>query len=319
MHTFARWVSTPENRSARLAAERVAEGVCSGRPRLEVNPLFLHGPAGTGKTHLAMALAHDVGRRRPDVVINVLSGNDFGANPEAGDGDLVIVEDVQHLPARAAQTLVQFLDDRLAHRQQTVFTATVGPALLRELPARLTTRLAAGLVVGLEPMAPASRLAFLQDRAERRQLAVSRDVLAWLADHLPGSGRQLEGAIARLEMLVRVSDRLPDVATVAGQFGVEAEATKPTVERIAARVGDYFRVDPRRLQSRRRFHNALLPRQVGMYLARQLTPLSLQQIGAYFGGRDHSTVLHACRKVERALDRDAGLSGAVRQLRADLG
>lgn len=319
MQTFARWVSTPENRSARLAVGRVADCVCSGGQRREVNPLFLHGPAGTGKTHLTAALAHEVSRRRPDLVINLLSGNDFGTDQRAEDGDLLIVEDLQHLPARASEALVQLLDDRLAHRQQTVFTATAGPALLRHLPARLTSRLAAGLVVGLEPLAPPSRLAFLQDRAERRQLAVSRDVLAWLAEHLPGSGRQLEGAIARLETLVRLSGRLPDVAAVAEHFGQDAEAARPTVERIAARVGDYFRVDPRRLQSRRRSHNALLPRQVGMYLARQLTPLSLEQIGAYFGGRDHSTVLHACRKVEQALDRDAGLTGAVRELRAELG
>ena len=90
------------------------------------------------------------------------------------------------------------------------------------------------------------------------------------------------------------------------------------MERIAQRVGRYFQVEPRQLQSRARSRNALLPRQVGMYLARQLTELSLQQIGAYFGGRDHSTVLHACRKVEEAMAHDRTLSGAVRQLHADL-
>lgn len=93
---------------------------------------------------------------------------------------------------------------------------------------------------------------------------------------------------------------------------------RPTVERIASRVGDYFHLEPKHLQSRRRNREALLPRQVGMYLARRLTGLSLQQIGAYFGGRDHSTVLHACRKVESALNSDLALSGAVRQLHADL-
>jgi chromosomal replication initiator protein len=91
------------------------------------------------------------------------------------------------------------------------------------------------------------------------------------------------------------------------------------VERIARRVGDYFRVAPNQLQTRRRSRDALLPRQVSMYLARRLTDLSLQQVGAYFGGRDHSTVLHACRKVEQALGRDVALSGAIRQLLAELG
>ena len=105
---------------------------------------------------------------------------------------------------------------------------------------------------------------------------------------------------------------------VAESFRADADARRATVESIAQRVGRYFRVEPRRLQGRDRSRQALLPRQVGMYLARRLTDLSLEQIGAYFGGRDHSTVLHACRKVEQALADDLALSGAVRQLQADL-
>jgi chromosomal replication initiator protein len=109
-----------------------------------------------------------------------------------------------------------------------------------------------------------------------------------------------------------------DGAILARYFRDEAEAARPTVERIAQRVGGFFQVEPRRLQSRRRFRNIVWPRQVGMYLARRLTDLSLEQIGAYFGGRDHATVLHACRKVEEAVQADAVMSGTVRQLQADL-
>jgi chromosomal replication initiator protein len=108
------------------------------------------------------------------------------------------------------------------------------------------------------------------------------------------------------------------VETVAAHFRDEVDARRPTVERIVQRVGRYFQVEPQQMQSRCRSRQTLLPRQVGMYLARRLTKLSLQQIGAYFGGRDHSTVLHACRKVEQALAHDVTLSGAVRQLHADL-
>jgi chromosomal replication initiator protein len=235
----------------------------------------------------------------------------------ASGADLLILEDIQHLPVPKAESWVQISDERLARQQQLLITATVGPGRL-ELPARLTSRLACGLVVALEPLSVAGRLAFLKDRTERRQLPVSPPVLAWLAQHLGGSGRQLEGAVARLETLVRNHATLPDLALVAEHFRAEAEAARPTVEQIAQRVGRHFQVNLRELQSRRRGRNALVPRQVGMYLARQLTPLSLGQIGAYFGGRDHSTVLHACRKVEQALIRDLVLSGAVRQLHADL-
>jgi chromosomal replication initiator protein len=222
---------------------------------------------------------------------------------------------VQHLPGRAAEILVRIIDERLARGLQIACTATAGPAQLTHLSARLTSRLAGGLVVGLTLLAQTSRLAFLQDRIERRQLPIGRDVLVWLAERLSGSCRQLEGAVARLETLVRLNDRLPDRRVVAEHFRVEVEAGRPTVERIAERVGRHFQVDPRVLQSRRRSRGALVPRQIAMALARRLTPLSLAQIGAYFGGRDHSTVLHACRKVESG--RDVALSGALRQLHAE--
>src|SRR4029077_21239148 len=103
-----------------------------------------------------------------------------------------------------------------------------------------------------------------------------------------------------------------DLGSVMTHFSVQVERTRPTLERIASQVGGYFRIELRQLQSRRRHRNILLPRQIGMYLARQLTALSLEQIGTYFGGRDHTTVLHACRKVAQALDHDVVLSATGR-------
>jgi chromosomal replication initiator protein len=330
MQTLSRWVATPENRSALLAVQCLADCLGAGRNCNGLSPLFLHGPSGTGKSHLAAALVSEVTRRMPHAVARVFSCDDPEATgaveqdaaadprPDVWQSDLLVIEDLQRLRCEKSEALVQLFDERQARQGAMVFTASVGPGQLVHLPARLTSRLACGLVVGLEPLSPTSRLAFLQDRAERRQLALSCEVLAWLAENLGGSGRQLEGAIARLETLVRVSDRLPDLPAVTALFRDEVEAARPTVERIAERVGRYFHVQPRDLQSRRRGRSALLPRQVGMYLARQLTPLSLEQNAAYFGGRDHTTVLHACRKVERALTVDATLSGTVRLLHADL-
>jgi chromosomal replication initiator protein len=256
-----------------------------------------------------------------------------GESPEETDDqldaarqcDLLIIEDLQHLlPQNAhrrgvvAEALVQLFDDRRARARQMVFTATVGPGQLPRMPARLLSRLGSGLVVGLTALQESSRLEVLQEKAQERQLAVSRDVLGWLAKHLVGGGRQLEGAIAKLEILTRQRRGPLDATNIAAHFRIQRESGRATVEKIARHVGSYYQIDARQLQSRRRHQSLLLPRQVGMYLTRKLTDLTLEEIGAYFGQRHHTTVLHACAKIEAALSHDAALSGAVQQLQADL-
>jgi chromosomal replication initiator protein len=329
MQTFARWIALPENRLARAAADRVVEAASSKRVARGLNPLFLHGPSGTGKSHLASALIAAVVARTPDCTATQQSAGDLVVprNEEQSDdtdpaalrsADLVVIDDLQHLPERAFETFVHLLDRGLARGQHWIVTAVEGPARLTRLPGRLTSRLASGLVVGLDPPSPTSRRAILAAFAEQRDLKVSADVLDWLAGHVAGSFRELDGAITRLEMLGRLDGNGVALEAVREQFQAESDARRPTVDRIVQRVGRYFRVDPGQLQGPSRMRGVMLPRQVGMYLTRRLTALSLEQIGAYFGGRDHSTVLHACRKVEEALEQDAYLSGAVRQLHADL-
>jgi chromosomal replication initiator protein len=329
MQTFARWIALPENRLARAAVDRLVDAVCAGQSAAGVNPLFLHGPSGTGKSHLAGALIATVTARAPDRIVAQRSAGDFVLHStdstsasdivaRAHDADLLVVDDLQHLPERVTDTFVHILDRGLARGQQWVLTAVDGPGRLTHLPARLTSRVASGLVVGLDPPSPAGRRTVLAAFARQRDLSVPDPVLDWLAEHATGSFRELEGAINRLETLARLPGGMPGLEVIQEQFRTEADAHRPTVERIVQRVGRYFRVDPSQLQGPSRTRGVLWPRQVGMYLARRLTALSLEQIGSFFGGRDHSTVLHACRKVEEALDHDVSLSGAIRQLHADL-
>jgi len=148
---------------------------------------------------------------------------------------------------------------------------------------------------------------------------VPPELLPWLAEHLTAGGRQLEAALRQITTLCGVGRCRPTVKQLQEHFRPQVEAQRPTVERIVAHVGDYFHVEPRQLKSARRTRDLLMPRQVSMYLARKLTPLSLKEIGRYFGGRDYTTVRHACRKVESALAADPVLCGAVERLHQELG
>jgi chromosomal replication initiator protein len=215
MQTFANWIPLAENRAAWLAVRSVADCVCGRGTRRAVNPLFLHGPAGSGKSHLVCALLAEATQRSPDLQVALLAAADLESLQSGNDApesnreewkalrqaDLLVIEDVQHLPARLEESFVRLMDRGLARGQQLICTALAGPAQLTHLPARVTSRLSSGLVVGLETLSPSSRRKFLQDRIDRRGLNVTAEVVAWLAEHVGGSVRQLEGAVARLASL----------------------------------------------------------------------------------------------------------------------
>ncbi len=310
------WIRLPENRAACAAIEAVA---ARRTRRRVINPLFLHGPTGTGKSHLVETLVVLYGLDHKGAPISVTPAGDLDGRdaddsaPARKQADLVVVEDVQKLPPSAVETLVGLVDHCLARHKQIVLTATVGPGLLN-LPVRLTSRLAQGLVVALEALSPDSRREVLRIYDH----LLDTDIRDWLAQHTSGSFRQLDGAMARFRGLQKALQRPPTLPDVIKAFFDDTEARRITLERVAQRVSRHYRVETRTMRSRSRSREALLPRQVGMYLARQLTGFSLEEIGDYFGGRDHSTVLHACRKVEHMMNHDSYFTGMVRQLSAEI-
>jgi chromosomal replication initiator protein len=249
-------------------------------------------------------------------------GADAPDSPDALEGaaacDLLIVEDLQHLPTRAADALTRLVDHRLSRRRPLLVTAGVGPAQLTRLPARLTSRLCAGLVVGLEPLSAGGRRTVLGRLARRRGLRARPEVLDWLATNTPGGVRGLLGALTTLAALAKGLPEPPGLDVVIAHWQAETGPVGPTPERIARQVARHFRLDPKALQTRRRQPAGLWPCQVGMFLTRELTGLAWARIGAAFGGRDASTVRHACRKVAERAGVDAGVAADLRRLRAEL-
>jgi chromosomal replication initiator protein len=321
--TFGRFLATPENRAGLLAVQDLLFDLTSRAKNVRTNLVFLHGPTGAGKSLLVQTLVQELAIS--GIAAMRISANDFAGDVDLrvlSEVDLLIVEDLQHLPTRAAPSLIRLIDTRLQYGLPMIFTALVGPGRLKHrgvpLPHRLTSRLGSGLVVGVEPMQEPSRRRLLKALAEDAKVTIDPEILAWLAEQLTGGGRQLEGAIRQLKALQRLQAKPLRLADVQVQFRTLIDAKTPTVKRIAEHVSGYFRVAPKQVVSARRSREVLLPRQIGMYLARQLTDLSFEKIGKYFGGRDHKTVQHACRKVEAAMKTDAQLSGAVRQMHAEL-
>jgi len=343
--TLARYLELPENRGGLVAIRSIIAAFQSRASQSLVSPLLLHGPSGSGKTLLAAVLSNELLHFDVQLSLVLLSANDWrllhepspsvatesGADSmsampiwlrDAYAADFLVIEDLQHLPERAAEALTLLLDDRQAHQLPTLVTSRFGPRQLAQRaprpPARLMARLAAGLVVCLERLQPESRLRLLQELAQRRQLAIAPEILPWLAAHLAGGGRQLEGAVAQLDTLAKLQRQPLRLADIRAHFRAQVDALRPSLERIVEQVGGHFGIEKVDLCSRRRLRSILLPRQISMYLARRLTRLTMKHIGASLGGHDHSTVLHACRKIENSLTHDALLAGAVRQLQAQL-
>ena len=325
----------PEHRLARLSLDRLGK-LFVLRPSKRFDSIcVLFGPPGTGKTRLLSSLCRKILKVSQNKTTQIIRASEFcqslrdsemsnrdefeNLQKQFIDLDLLILEDIQLLKPREADSLARILDERSARRNLTILSTSIAPVQLTKFSYRFINRISSGLILDLPSLGPESRLLFIERKLESYGTKIETQALEWLANLVEGSLRKLQSICNRVHLMVRSLGRPLKRSDLEKLFASPGHLKKSiSVESIATKVGKHFRITPKSMQTRSRDKEIVLPRQIVMYLARRLTGMSLQEIGEFFGGRDHSTVLHACKKVEDVLVNDTRLLGTIRQLEHDL-
>ena len=332
-HTFANFVVGKPNEFAYAAARNIAE---QDHPLPERNPLYIFGGVGLGKTHLMHAIWHVIRERDPKTRVLYLTAESFvnrfitalrtkstGQFKELfRNVDVLMVDDVQFICGKeASQDEFFFTFNSLVEQnKQIVLSSEKPPSELQDIEERMRSRLGSGLVADIHSSTYELRLSILQTKAEHVRVPVPANVLEFLAHKISTNIRELEGALNRVvahgqligrEITVEMAqDVLHDLLRQADR--------KVTVDEIQQRVAAHYNIKLAEMSSPRRARSVARPRQVAMYLAKQLTTLSLPQIGKRFGNRDHTTVMHAVRKIEELKVSDLSIAEDVELLKRQL-
>ena len=334
-YTFSTFVEGASNRMAYAAARSVAE---SNKGALSFNPLFIHASVGLGKTHLLQAIAWSARRAGSGTKVLYLTAEYFmwrfatairdqsalSFKESLRDIDLLLIDDMQFLQGKSIQQeFCHLLNALIDSAKQVVVAADRPPSELESLDVRVRSRLQGG--VALEVAIPdlAMRTAMLELRHQEAQkdepdLQISSDVLDYVARTITTSGRDVEGAFNQLLVQHRFSDSalsIESVETLLKHLVKSSEQKRVRIEDIQKVVARHFNVSKNDLLSNRRTRVIVRPRQIAMYLSKNLTPRSLPEIGRRFGGRDHTTVLHAVRKVEKMSSDDIKLAHEIELLK----
>jgi chromosomal replication initiator protein len=326
-YTFDNFVVGPCNRFAHAAAMGSAE-----QPGKNYNPFFLHGRVGVGKTHLLQAVCGMILERQPDSHILYLSCetfvNHFISALENGDLDsfrnkyrsidVLVVDDI-HLLANKERTQEEFFhtfNTLYNAEKQIVLSSDSPPKDIPTLQDRLVSRFKWGMVTEVEPPCLETRMAIVKRKSRDKGFEFPDDVTGLIADHVTDNVRELEGAVTRLMAYSSLTTKpvtMPLAREALGEL-FQVRRGEPTMEDIITVVTERYGVKLSELQSKRRTNAITWPRQIAMFLARQITRHSLEEVGAYFGGRDHTTVMYAVSKVQRRLGEEQDVRDQVDQL-----
>ena len=308
--SFATFVTGKANELARAAAIQVAE-----RPGEAYNPLFVYGGVGLGKTHLTHAIGNLVLQRNPQSRIRYIHAEQYVSDVvrayqhKAFDDfkryyhslDLLLIDDIQFFSgkSRTQEEFFYAFNALIESRKQVVITCDTYPREITGMENRLISRFGWGLTVAVEPPELEMRVAILLKKAEAENVALDETVAFFVASHSQTNVRELEGALKRILAYSRFSGQ-----TISVELCREAlkdllalQSRQVSIDNIQKTVADYYKIKVSEMYSKKRSRNIARPRQVAMALAKELTHLSLPDIGEAFGGRDHTTVLHACRKI----------------------
>jgi chromosomal replication initiator protein len=331
--TFDSFVVGKPNELAHAAARRVAEG-----GPVTFNPLFLYGGVGLGKTHLMHAIAHELSARRPDLRVLYLSAEQFmyrfvqalrerqvmDFKELFRSVDVLMVDDVQFIAGKDStqEEFFHTFNALVDQHKQIVISADRAPGEIKDLEERIKSRLQCGLVVDLHPTDYELRLGILQQkvdfyRSQYRGLVIADGVLEFLAHRITTNVRVLEGALTRLFAFASLVGReiTLDLAQDCLADILRSSDRKLTIEEIQRKVAEHYNIRLSDMIGPKRLRNIARPRQVAMYLAKQLTPRSLPEIGRRFGGRDHTTIMHGVRKIEELMATDSQLADDLQLLR----
>ena len=331
-YTFEKFVVGNGNKMAHAAALAVAED-----PGRVYNPLFIYGGAGLGKTHLMQAFGHTILQRDPTAKVKYVSSEAFANDfinsiqlknqsefrDEYRNVDLLLVDDIQFL-ANKVGTQEEFFntfETLFQNNKQIVLTADRLPNEIQNLQTRLVTRFKMGLPVDITPPDFETRIAILREKSQSLGLDLPDEALNYISGHFDSSVRDLEGALSRIKVFTSMTDAPITTSMVAEALRglVGQGATKEiTIPIIQNKVAKYFNVTVTDLKGKKRVKSIVMPRQIAMYLSRELTDASLPKIGQEFGGKDHTTVIHAHEKIQTELLTNKDLQNDIKEIKDQL-
>lgn len=329
--TFENFVVGSSNRFAHAASLAVADA-----PAKTYNPLFIYGGVGLGKTHLMQSIANRIKARHPETKFCYLSSERFTNalidairhksaaqfRQKFRNVDVLLIDDIQFIAGKEAtqEEFFHTFNDLHENRKQIVISSDRPPKSIPNLEERLSSRFAWGLITDIQPPDFETRVAILRKKIEREPTKVPDSVIFFIAEQVKTNIRELEGALIRVIAYSLLEEKPVslDMAQTILKDMVTETAKPISVDMIQKIVANHYNVSLFDLKNTRRNKNIVLPRQIAMYLARQLTALSLPEIGAAFGGKDHTTVLHSCKKIDREAGVDPQLKNTLEQLSTEI-